>query len=82
MADDRDIHTHISELVAQEKELRKRLAAGEITADDEQTRLRDVATELDRYWDLLRQRDAQREFSGNPDDAAMRDPETVEKYLG
>jgi hypothetical protein len=36
--------------------------------------------ELDRCWDLLRQRRARREFSENPDDASVRDAKTVEGY--
>ena len=78
---DADIHGHITDLVAQEKDLRRRLSAGEISRDEERQQLRDVETELDRYWDLLRQRDAQREFSGDPQTAALRDGETVEHYL-
>ncbi len=35
-----------------------------------------------RGWDLLRQRRARREFGQNPDDAQLRDPGTVEGYLG
>jgi hypothetical protein len=37
--------------------------------------------ELDRCWDLLRQRRARREFHENPDDASVRDETTVEGYL-
>jgi hypothetical protein len=36
--------------------------------------------ELDRCWDLLRQRRAKREFDQNPDDAEARDAGTVENY--
>ena len=40
-----------------------------------------VEVELDRCWDLLRQRRARREFRQNPDDASVRDEGTVEGYL-
>ena len=37
--------------------------------------------ELDRCWDLLRQRRARRNAGGDPDDAQVRDAESVERYL-
>ena len=43
-------------------------------------RLRDIEVMLDQCWDLLRQRRAKREFGADPDDAHVRDPETVEHY--
>lgn len=81
MADDGDIRQHISDLVAQERALREQLQSGEISAPAEQERLRAVEAELDQYWDLLRQRDAAREFGKDPDDAQVRDAGTVENYL-
>jgi hypothetical protein len=47
---------------------------------EEKQRLSEIQIELDQYWDLLRQRRALREAGGNPDDAQMRDPGTVENY--
>ena len=41
-----------------------------------------IKVELDQLWDLLRQRRALRAAGRNPDDARMRDSETVERYLG
>jgi hypothetical protein len=82
MADDKSIREHISELVAEERELRRKLGDREINADDEQGRLRHLETELDQCWDLLRQRDARREFGDNPDEATVRSEDVVEKYLG
>jgi hypothetical protein len=82
MADDKTFREHISELVTEERELRRRLSAGEISRDEEHARLRELETELDQCWDLLRQRDAKREFGDNPDDASTRSGEVVEKYLG
>lgn len=81
MADDGDIRQHISDLVAQERALREQLQSGEISAPAEQERLRAVEAELDQYWDLLRQRDAAREFGKDPDGAQVRDAGTVENYL-
>ena len=82
MADDRSIRQHISDLVAEERDLRRALSRHEIEADDEHARLRAIETELDRCWDLLRQRDARREFGEDPDQAHVRDPDVVDRYLG
>ena len=43
-------------------------------------RLEAVKVELDRCWDLLRQRRAREEFGLEPDDASLRGAETVEGY--
>ena len=39
-----------------------------------------MQVELDRCWDLLRQRRALRSAGGDPDSAALRDADTVEHY--
>ena len=44
-------------------------------------RLSAIAVELDRCWDVLRQRRALRGAGGDPDDAGARDANTVERYL-
>ena len=82
MADDVDIRHRITELVDLERSLREQLSAGEISADDEHARLRRVETELDQCWDLLRQRQARREFGDDPGRAEARSEGTVEGYLG
>jgi hypothetical protein len=53
---------------------------GEALAVDRQ-RLESVSVELDRCWDLLRQRRALRNAGHDPDQAQARDVDTVEKYL-
>lgn len=80
--DDSGIRQHIDDLVAEERGLRARLSRGEISRDEEHARLRDVETELDQYWDLLRQREARRDAGEDPDDAAVRPPDVVENYEG
>ena len=40
-----------------------------------------VEVELDRCWDLLRQRRALRDAGADPEDAQVRDADTVERYL-
>jgi hypothetical protein len=81
MAEDRGIRQYISDLVAEERTLREALADGRISESEEHTRLRAIETELDQCWDLLRQRDAAREFGSDPDAASVRDAGTVEHYL-
>lgn len=82
MADDSTIHQQITDLVHEERELRRRLSAGEISRDEEHERLTAVEVALDQCWDLLRQRDARREFHENPDDAEVRPERVVESYEG
>jgi hypothetical protein len=82
MAEDVEIRHRISELVDLERSLREQLSGGEISADDEHARLRRVETELDQCWDLLRQRQALREFGDDPGRAQARSEGTVEGYLG
>jgi hypothetical protein len=81
MSADENIANRIETLVAEEHDLRHR----EETDNDErleadQDRLREVEIELDRCWDLLRQRRALRDAGANPDTARVRDPDTVERY--
>jgi hypothetical protein len=64
--------------VAEEKRL---YAQGEIS-DAERERLGKINVELDRCWDLLRQRRALREFGRNPDEAEVRPASIVENYRG
>jgi hypothetical protein len=79
---DESIFSRIDDLVAEERDLRAKLAAGEISADEEHTRLAQLEADLDQCWDLLRQRRAKREFGGDPDDAQVRSADTVEGYQG
>lgn len=81
MTTDQEIHEHITSLVEEEKSLREQLSKGEISPDEEHTRLRSVEIELDKAWDLLRQRKALRETGGSPDEASERSADVVEKYL-
>jgi hypothetical protein len=47
--------------------------------DHDQVRLEDIKVELDQCWDLLRQRDARREFGQDPNAAKVRPPSVVER---
>jgi hypothetical protein len=82
MVEDREIRHHISDLVDEERDLRRKLARHEITAEDERARLSSVEAELDQCWDLLRQREARREFGEDPEQARVRSEDVVERYQG
>ena len=80
---DESIAERIERLVAEEHELRGSEQndagdAGEL--EEDQRRLREVEIELDRCWDLLRQRRALRAAGSDPEQAHVRDPDTVERY--
>jgi hypothetical protein len=77
---DEQILAQINELVAEEKELRARLAEGHISPESEQVRLAALEVELDRAWDLLRQRRAKEDAHQNPDEAEFRSAAQVESY--
>lgn len=76
---DREITARISELVDEEHQL-ERGHAGRSLTDDEQARMSALTGELDRCWDLLRQRRARREMGQDPNDAEVRSERTVENY--
>jgi Protein of unknown function (DUF2630) len=81
---DESIAARIEQLVTEEHQLRGREQAesSDVAAlEEDRERLRTVEVELDRCWDLLRQRRALRDAGGDPDDAQARDTETVERYL-
>ncbi len=74
---DHDIHQHIDALVQEEHALFERDAA---MTPDERRRLGDINVQLDRLWDLLRQRRAREEFGQNPETAVERSADVVERY--
>ena len=81
---DESIASRIESLVAEEHVLRNREQADSANPDlleADQERLRALEIELDRCWDLLRQRRALRGAGEDPDQAHARDPSTVERYL-
>ena len=68
---DGDIYLKIKELVEEEHSL----------AGGSSERRRQLEEQLDQCWDLLRQRQARREFGEDPDDARPRPVQEVEGYL-
>jgi hypothetical protein len=80
---DESIAAHIERLVEEEQELRRREQTDRPDAEaleSDSERLRGVEVELDRCWDLLRQRRAKEEFGQDPDEAEVRSSDTVEHY--
>jgi hypothetical protein len=83
MTSDESIAARIENLVAEEHELRRQEQAdskSEEALEADRERLRSVEIELDRCWDLLRQRRAHEEFGQDPNEAQVRDADTVERY--
>jgi hypothetical protein len=82
--DDAPVLGRIESLVQEEHALLSReqddAASDDALAGDRQ-RLEQISIELDRCWDLLRQRRARRDAGQDPDDARARDADTVERYL-
>jgi hypothetical protein len=77
--DDQEIVARINKLVDEEHHLEQtHVGRGLPPADAE--RLRSLEVQLDQCWDLLRQRRARREYGQDPDEAIVRDPNTVERY--
>jgi len=72
--DDSAIFDQLRTLADEEHEIRRQ------GADGDPERLERIEVMLDQCWDLLRQRRALREYGGDPDNAKVRDPDTVEHY--
>lgn len=73
LMDDGDVLGRVKALVDEEHTLRGH-------HEPDAARLAQVEAELDRCWDLLRQRRAKEEFGRNPDEAAARSTREVENY--
>jgi hypothetical protein len=78
---DEQISDHIEALVKEEHELLDRGGSERGLDAAGHARLQAIHVELDRYWDLLRQRRARRRAGVDPDGASPRDADTVEHYL-
>ncbi len=81
--DDETILARIEALVNEEHALQgaeQADAAGDEALAEDRARLERVSVELDRCWDLLRQRRARRAAGEDPDKAQPRDADTVERY--
>jgi Protein of unknown function (DUF2630) len=77
---ERDIMREIDDLIDEERALRERSEARMGLSTTERSRLSDVEVQLDRCWDLLRQRRAHTEFGQDPRTARTRSASQVEDY--
>jgi hypothetical protein len=78
--DDKEIMKRIEMLVNEEHQLMQKAESGELEGEQHQ-RMQELEVNLDQCWDLLRQRRARKHAGLNPDEAHVRDPNTVEHYL-
>jgi hypothetical protein len=76
---DGDVMESIEKLAHEEHELREREGRGEISNEDRE-RLRTIEVRLDQCWDFLRQRRARLAAGLDPNEAKVRDVDTVENY--
>jgi Protein of unknown function (DUF2630) len=84
---DEQVQARIEELEQEERRLRRDEGEAANAEKEDQVstdaqRLEAVRVELDQLWDYLRQRRALRDAGQDPDGAQLRDPGTVERYLG
>lgn len=79
--DDKAILARIHELVEEEHALRAQVQRGELSPEEERSRLTEAEIELDRLWDLLRRRRAARANGADPDSVEERPASEVEGYV-
>jgi hypothetical protein len=77
---DVSIHQSIEALVAEEHELWHRGENGGLDASG-RARLAEITVQLDRFYDLLHQRQGLRDAGADPDSAKLRDAKIVEGYV-
>jgi uncharacterized protein DUF2630 len=77
---DGPIIERINRLAHEEERLWQRAGEGGGIGTDDKERLDAIGVELDQCYDLLRQRQARREFGQDPDQAEARPASIVEGY--
>jgi len=77
--DDGAVQRHLEALVGEEHRLLGTTGEGGLSPE-QHARLQAVKVELDRYWDLLRQRRAREEFGLDPEFVDIREKGTVERF--
>jgi hypothetical protein len=77
---DQPIFARINALAAEEEQLWERASEGGGLATGDQQRLDAIKVQLDQCYDLLHQREARRAAGLDPDAAAVRPADTVERY--
>jgi hypothetical protein len=79
MTNDRAVLAAINELADEEHRLLN-MESDRTATDVDRQRMVEIDVELDRCWDLLRQRRARRSAGQDPEQATLRSESTVEKY--
>lgn len=77
---DETVIANINDLAQEEHALFEKESRGQ-ASDADRMRLKELQVALDQCWDLLHQRRARRSAGLDPDEAAVRDPSTVEGYV-
>jgi hypothetical protein len=77
---DAEALSHIDQLAREEHELWDKESRGDATEED-RLRLRRIQVTLDQCWDYLNQRRALRDAHRSPEEAKVRDADTVERYV-
>ncbi len=80
MLTDEQIESQIEALESEREKLRRAEGTMDPNLDQDAARLEELRVDLDRLWDLLRQRRALRSAGENPDSASERSADTVQKY--
>jgi hypothetical protein len=80
MASDEQIEAQIDKLEIEREEIRRREGSEDPNLETDAARLEEIRVELDRLWDLRRQRQALRDAGADPDQAQERSEGTVEGY--
>jgi hypothetical protein len=80
-----EVHHRINALIEEEHRLREQGQEGQaqdagLSDAERATRLAELEIQLDQAWDLLRQRQARREWDQDPGRAAERPVRVVENY--
>jgi hypothetical protein len=78
--DDRDILSEINRLTDEEHHVLHAAEIGGGLDEAGKTRLNELKVEIDRLWDLLRQRRARRHAGLDPNSASEREGTVVEHY--
>ncbi len=80
MPTDEQLQAQIESLEDEQLKLREREGEPDPTREEDAARIEEIRVDLEVLWDYLRQRRALREAGEDPEGAAPRSPETIERY--
>ena len=78
--EEKKVDSSVVEHIRQLTEKEEQLYGKEELTDQDVKDLHTVKSQLDQYWDLLRQRRAFRDAGDDPNRAQMRSADTIEHY--